>query len=475
MQFQGKQYVTRRWLKGLVLMGLAAIAGILLSNCFQPAPKQALAGGTTTVQNRTSSAYEQPSAGLTEEEIQEHTKGDFAFEAIFVTPPARVNPGLGPLFNNASCAGCHLRNGRGLPEKGQLLVRVSSKEGEVGDETSASVTDLDPVLYQYHPEAAVSLGNAPPVKGLGTQIQEQGTYGHAPEATVEIQWRKQTGTYADGSQYSLRSPEMQITLQDGRPLPDDAMTSPRIPPPVFGLGLLEVVPEETILALADPEDSDGDGISGRPNQVWDVETETTTLGRFGWKANNPNLRQQTASAYVNDMGVTNPLFPEGQNPPDIDEEILKQATFYVQSLAVPARTLLDDAKVQRGEKLFAQANCTACHLSELKTGQQAISKTLVKQTIHPYTDLLLHDMGPGLADGRPDFLASGSEWRTPALWGLGLTQTVLPYSSYLHDGRARTLEEAILWHGGEAEASKEDFRQMPKADRTALVRFLRSL
>ncbi len=200
----------------------------------------------------------------------------------------------------------------------------------------------------------------------------------------------------------------------------------------------------------------------------------TVLGRFGWKANNPNLLQQSASAYVNDMGVTNPLFPEPDGTSDIDEETLENAEFYVQTLAVPARNLLNDPQVQRGEELFNQAKCNACHVDTLQTGRYEV-RELANQTIHPYTDLLLHDMGSDLADNRPDFLATGTEWRTPPLWGIGLTQTVLPYSLYLHDGRAQTLEEAILWHGGEAKVSREAFKNLNKSDRTALVKFLRSL
>jgi CxxC motif-containing protein (DUF1111 family) len=174
------------------------------------------------------------------------------------------------------------------------------------------------------------------------------------------------------------------------------------------------------------------------------------------------------------MGVTNPLFPEQDGKSEIDLKTLRASTFYTQTLAVPARTLMNDRGVKKGEKLFAQANCTACHVSELRTGNHEV-KAISNQTIHPYTDMLLHDMGTGLADGRPDFEATGNEWRTPPLWGLGLTQAVLPYSGYLHDGRAQTLEEAILWHGGEAEKSKESFRTMAKGDRDALVKFLQTL
>jgi CxxC motif-containing protein (DUF1111 family) len=455
----------------LSLFAIALIAGVILSSLISPTSAQTpLAGGGTTVFNRTSKAYEQPSVGLNAAEEDRHFEGDLAFDAVFVTSPARINPGLGPLFNNASCTGCHIRNGRGLPEKGQLLVRVSNRRTN----SSETIAEKQPVISAYHPEASVSLGNAPPVEGLGTQIQDQGIYGHKPEATVAIAWQEKAGQYQDGTSYSLRSPHAEIILPNGEKLAPEILTSLRIPPPVFGLGLLEAVPESTLRDLADPDDRDGDGISGRVNEVWDVEKEAIALGRFGWKANNPNLLQQTAAAYVNDMGITNPLFPESDAEPDIDRKILEDAEFYAQTLAVPGRILVNDTDVRRGEKLFQQADCAGCHIATLSTGNSEI-KALAYQTIHPYTDLLLHDMGEELADNRPDFLATGREWRTQSLWGIGLTQTVLPYSSYLHDGRARTLEEAILWHGGEAESSKEQFQAMSQRDRDALVRFLRSL
>ena len=354
-----------------------------------------------------------------------------------------------------------------MPEKGQLLVRVSQSEPA----QIASKIDID----EYHPEGTVIQENAPPVAGIGTQIQDSGVFGEVPEAKVEIRWQQQKGTYGDGTAYALRSPDPKITRPDGQALSPEVMTSLRIPPPVFGLGLLEAIPESTIRQLADPGDKNGDGISGRPNEVWDMATKSIKMGRFGLKANQPNLLQQTAAAYFNDMGVTNPLFPEADGNSDIDQKILEDATFYAQSVAVPARDLLDDPTVQRGERLFEKASCNACHVAKLQTGDYPPVKVIANQTIHPYTDLLLHDMGTGLADYRPDFQATGNEWRTPALWGLGLTQTVLPYSRYLHDGRARTLEEAILWHGGEGEAAKTAFEQMSADDRAALVQFLRSL
>ncbi|PPS44809.1 di-heme oxidoredictase family protein [Chroococcidiopsis sp. TS-821] len=463
-------HIHRKQRKFLAIFAVAIAAGIALSifwgqDWSLPPP---MAGGATTVINRTSRGFEQPAPNLSATELQDHLEGDRAFEAVFVTPPAPVNAGLGPLFNNASCAGCHIRDGRGMPVKGQMLVRVSLPFGH------STPHEEQETIFESHPEASVTLGNAPPVPGIGTQIQDQAIYGHQPEAEVEISWQMSSGQYADGTTYELRSPVAQITLANGNPLPPEVLTSLRIPTPVFGRGLLEAIADETILALADPEDSNKDGISGRPNMVWDTTAQKVVLGRFGHKANIPNLLQQAASAYVNDMGVTNPLFPEKDGSGDIDDRTLKTATFYTQTLAVPARTMVEDPTVKRGEKLFQQANCAACHVAELRTANHAIP-ALAHQTIHPYSDLLLHDMGPELADRRPDFMATGTEWRTPPLWGLGLTQTVLPYSGYLHDGRARTLAEAILWHGGEAAQARENFKKMPQSDRDALVRFLNSL
>jgi CxxC motif-containing protein (DUF1111 family) len=361
-----------------------------------------------------------------------------------------VNPGLGPVFNNTSCAACHLEDGRGMPVAGggplrsQVLVRVSTPDGQ-------------------------------PFPGLGSQLQDHAVFGVTPEAEVEISWEELAGAYGDGTAYALRRPIVQITLAGGDELPPGTLTSVRQPPPVFGRGLLEAVPEAGILALADPDDADGDGISGRPNRVTDPLTGAEALGRFGLKANTSSLLVQAAAAYLNDMGVTTSIFPEADGVShELDDETLEAAAFYTMTLAVPARVDLGDATARRGELLFRRFGCASCHAETLTTGPHEVA-ALSSQVIHPYTDLLLHDMGDGLADGRPDHLADGNEWRTPPLWGFGLVQTVLPGSAYLHDGRARTPAEAILWHGGEAEAAREAFRTAPAEDRAALLRFLLSL
>ncbi len=428
----------------------------------------ALSGGDTTILSESSHAFSTPAPNLSNAALEKHLDGDLEFEAIFVTAPAEVNPGLGPIYNNITCINCHVRDGRGKPptvdEKFvSMLFRLSLPNSENGE------TGLSPI----------------PVPGYGTQLNNRAIYGTPSEGTVTIEYSEQTLTTADGTRIHLRYPDYTIT-NTYEPIPENVEISPRVAPVVFGLGLLEAIPEETILAYADEEDVNGDGISGKPNYVWDVVEKKYKLGRFGWKANQPNLLQQVASAYHDDMGLTTSLFPlensHGQSQlkqnttsPEISDEVLDVVTFYVQTLAVPARRNVNDPQVMHGEQLFAKAQCADCHIPTLRTSVLPGVPSVSHQTIHAYTDMLLHDMGPDLADNRPDFRASGSEWRTPPLWGIGLVRTVNGHTNFLHDGRARDLMEAILWHGGEAEKSRQMTLQMTTVERDALIAFLESL
>jgi CxxC motif-containing protein (DUF1111 family) len=291
------------------------------------------------------------------------------------------------------------------------------------------------------------------------------------------------GRFADGTAYSLRVPQFTLTgLYQA--LPPNVLISPRVAPVVFGLGLLEAVRIDNILSLADPRDRDRDGVSGKPNFVWDAVHRRVALGRFGWKANNPNLLQQSAGAYNGDMGVTSRLFPaepcEGRDPAcarhaaEVSDEVVGNTAFYTQTLGVPARRNLDDPKAREGEQLFYVARCNTCHAPTLITGRSAV-REVSNQVIHPYTDLLLHDMGAGLADNRPDFQAGPREWRTPPLWGVGLLQTVNAHTNLLHDGRARNVLEAVLWHDGEGRNARDRVKQFTASQREALVAFLLSL
>ena len=437
-------------------IGILFASGVLGANAVDRTEQTgsgAELAGEATVYNRTSSAFEEASPNLSQQGVLDHDLGDEAFEESFVSTSDDVSTGLGPVFNNVSCVSCHIRNGRGMPVAGQLLLRVG--EPEEGSTLSADMAEH--------------------VSNLGAQIQDFSIVGTKPEATVNIEWVEQAGEYPDGKPYNLRYPRFAIQLaSNGMPLPDSITVSPRVPPAVFGLGLLEAISEEDILALADPDDENGDGISGRPNRVLNVQTNELQLGRFGWKANSPTLLQQSAEAYVNDMGIHSSLYPAADGSTELDDETLRVAAAYAQTLAVPARAAVYDEQVQTGEALFDEIGCAGCHVSQYTTSTH-IYPALENQEIRPYTDLLLHDMGEALADNRPDNEASGSEWRTSALWGIGLAQVVLPYSGFLHDGRARTLEEAILWHGGEADNARNAFKELPEQRRESVLRFLYSL
>lgn len=311
-----------------------------------------------------------------------------------------------------------------------------------------------------------------------------------PEGQVEVEYQENSGEYPDGRPYSLRKPVYRLKASRQNDV-SGLLIGPRLAPPVFGLGLLEAVEEATILSLADPEDQNDDGISGRPNFVINLETGERQLGRFGWKANQPTLLQQVSAAFVNDIGITTRLHPEESlgeqqratlgkfvsgGSPELEDRILDRVVLYQQTLAPPARRNVRDETVVRGESLFHSCGCAACHVPEMRTSSSfAPVGELADQLIRPYTDLLLHDMGEGLSDGRPDFEASGREWRTPPLWGLGLLETVNGHQFLLHDGRARGIEEAILWHGGEAEASRIAFMKLDASERDSLLSFLRSL
>lgn len=398
--------------------------------------------------------------------------GNSFFNQNWVTAPASTTArdGLGPMFNSRSCAGCHFKDGRGRPP-------AFAAETPTGFLIRLSIPGKN-------------LHHAPlPEPTYGGQFQNQAIMGVPVEGEIHLDYEELTGKFADGTAYSLRQPSYTLTALAYGELHPEVMLSPRVANQMIGLGLLEAISEETLLALADPTDQDKDGISGRPNYVWDAYNNRMALGRFGWKANQPHLVQQVAGAFNGDMGIATSLFPadncaagqvdcqtapHGGEPEIADDDFLK-VVLYASSLAVPARRRWDEPTVLAGKKVFAEAGCASCHTPQLKTGVHPTIPALSHQTIYPYTDLLLHDMGQGLADGRPDFQASGSEWRTPPLWGIGLFDIVNRHTFYLHDGRARNLMEAILWHSGEAEAAKNYILPLPQEKREALLAFLTSL
>lgn len=399
--------------------------------------------------------------------------GNRLFNTNWVIAPASVKSfdGLGPFFNRVSCSGCHTKDGRGRPP-------LSPDE------------KMESMLIRLSVPDASSPNGASPHPVYGDQLSEDAILGVKPEGKTKVTTSAIAGTYGDGEPYELLQPHYEITALGYGELGKDIMLSPRVAPQMIGLGLLEAVPAEQLLAATDPGDKNGDGISGRANEVMDPISGTLQIGRFGWKANQPNLDAQNGGAANGDIGITNPLHkiencsseqaeclaaPIGGNETDMSDKFFEKLNLYTRLLAVPAQRNPTDPIVMKGQQLFTSFGCAACHSPTLATGSKAALPELENQIFHPFTDLLLHDMGLELADNRPDNLATGSEWRTPPLWGIGLIQTVNGHDRLLHDGRARGPAEAILWHGGEAETAKEAFRDAPKSDRDALVAFLNSL
>lgn len=454
----------------ICLLGAGLGIAAHYSNWQRPSWSHQRSGGDTTVFDDSPNAFSLPAPALSASERMLFFVGNSFFNKNWVTAPSSTTArdGLGPLFNARSCSGCHFKDGRGKPS--------------TPDEPSVAL------LFRLSIEGVDTTGGPAPHPAYGGQVQPLSVPGTSAEVSQVIVTEEVIdGKYADGTSYELVRPLYQFEgWSEGDP--GDVRISPRIASAVFGMGLLEAIPSETILEWADPDDSDNDGISGKANATWDFEKKKLRLGRFGWKANQPSVKQQVLKAFQEDIGITSQLFPQhahasaqkaldalpnGGEPelqPGIEDDII----FYMRTLAVPARRNLDDPTVIAGESLFYQARCHACHKPSTQTGGTDIS-ALVHQSIQPFTDLLLHDMGPGLADGRPDYDASGNEWRTPPLWGLGLISTVNGHTRLLHDGRARNIAEAILWHGGEGQAAREYFRNLNADERAALIAFLRSL
>lgn len=428
-----------------------------------------MSGGQATVFDEGTGAYGHMIPYLTGRDAEFHKVGDFFFGASFVTAPAPKFSGLGPVYNAIGCHRCHVNEGRGkLPAPGQPF------EG---------------LFFRISLPGTDAHGDNLPVPGFGHQLQDKAIHGAEPEGNMNLQFDMSAYTLDDGTVVELRKPVFTLA-KSYIPMPQDAQFSPRLARPLIGMGLLEAISEESILRHADPADTDGDGISGRPNYVYDhVTGRSRVLGRIGWKAGVPTLKAQLARALLEDIGLTTSVFPqkaalgqpqmqalgEAQGGIDIPDSVLNALTHYMATLAVPARRNVDDPKVLRGQALFVNIGCQKCHVDKHYTSVDVSRPYLSGQVIRPYTDMLLHDMGLGLADDRTDFEATGTEWRTPPLWGIGLTQRISGTINLLHDGRARSFTEAILWHGGEATNTRKRFAALSKAERDDLLAFLHSL
>ncbi len=448
-------------------------------------------GGAATFRGSvTRNAFSQPSANLTFADRATFNIGNAVFRRVWVSAPAstQASDGLGPLFNARSCQRCHLKDGRGHPP-----------EGNHPDDVAVSMLmrlSIPPQSDEDQALLASGVASVIPEPVYGGQLQDVAIQGHTIEGRIHTEWEEVPVALAGGEIVQLRRPTYSVTDLGYGDMHPDVMMSVRVAPPMIGLGLLEYIDEADILAHADPDDSDGDGISGRANYVWSVVNDELMLGRFGWKANQPTLLEQVSGAFSGDVGISTPVFPDGwgecteaqtacrsaiqgDSPQyedvEVPTELMDTLLFYSRHLAVPGRRDVDDPTVLEGKRLFYETGCIACHVPKFVTRRDESDPALSYQLIWPYTDMLLHDMGEGLADNRPDGLASGREWRTPPLWGIGLTETVSGHTYFLHDGRARSLTEAILWHGGEAQPMRDAFAAMTPEQRHAMITFLESL
>ncbi|MWW23726.1 di-heme oxidoreductase family protein [Algibacter lectus] len=409
-------------------------------------------------------------SGLSFVEQAEFATGNSLFNQTWVSSPASTTgrDGLGPTFNARACATCHFKDGRG-------------KAFVNGEDSSG-------FLMRISMPGQDSNGDALPVLGYGTQLQDRANNGIPFEAKVNVTYEVINGEYADGTSYQLQKPIYSFSQEAFGSL-SGVLMSPRVAQQTIGLGLISALPDEEITKFEDETDSDNDGISGRANYVYNYEINERDLGKYGWKANAPTLKQQVAAALHGDMGLTTSLFSDSNCPspqqdcadainggtPEVTDVQLDKMLFYQAHLAVPNRRNYKDENVLKGKALFSSLNCIGCHAINQKTGTEAASDYLKNITIKPYSDFLLHDMGDDLADNRPDYLATGNEWRTQPLWGIGLISTVNGHTNLMHDGRAANIEEAILWHGGEAENIKEDFKNLSVDDRENLISFVNSL
>ncbi|MDH4441149.1 MAG: di-heme oxidoredictase family protein [Rhizobium sp.] len=445
-------------------------------------------GGAGTSQHGVSrDAFSHFAPNITFAEEQDFKLGNALFTKLWVSSPSstQASDGLGPLFNARACQSCHVKDGRGHPPEGERdvtsmflrLARAPSTPDERARLERLDVMSLPDPVY-------------------GGQLQDQAVPGLSAEGRMIIRYDEEPLTLADGETVMLRKPTYSVADLAYGPLDTMTTLSPRIANPMIGLGLIEAIAEEDIQALADPDDRNGDGISGKAARARDHRTGEIKLGRFGWKAQNASVRDQSSSAFAGDIGISTPDDPRSHGDctrqqadclasatgvqtrlgdTEAPDPVLDLVTFYAKTLAPPARRDVEDAEVLRGKRQFYESGCTACHTPKFVTSRKADNKAQAFQLIWPYSDLLLHDMGEGLADGQSVGDADGSEWRTPPLWGIGLTKTVNGHSFFLHDGRARSLTEAILWHGGEATAARDLFAASAPQDRKALITFLESL
>lgn len=478
-----------------VILGVGAVVTQTSGNTGAPAafePGEEFPGGTATTSKSPKhvDVFSQPSRGIGFDGEFKFKIGNAIFRKLWVSSPAstKSSDGLGPLFNARGCQNCHFKDGRGHPPTANWP-----------DDDAVSMflrLSIPPQTEEDKQALAAHRANVIPEPTYGGQLQDLAIQGHDAEGRMHITYSETPVVLKDGTTVNLRKPH--YTIKDLRygALHPKTMMSPRVAPQMIGLGLLEAIPASDIEKNADPDDKNSDGSSGRASKVWSVKENKVMLGRFGWKAGAPTVLEQSAGAFLGDMGLSTSLrreasgectsqqtacrgAPDGKTPEktglEVSDELLDLTVFYAQNLAVPKRRNAKDPAVLRGKAIFHNIGCASCHTPSFTTGELPGQKHLSNQKIWPYTDLLLHDMGEGLADNRPEGVANGKEWRTPPLWGIGLTEVVSGHTYFLHDGRARNLTEAILWHDGEGAASRDKFKNLTQSERNDLIKFLNSL
>lgn len=477
------------------------LAGVSYKQLVTFDPQEIKQGGETGIAITSSESYSKPASNISASRKGNFFIGNAFFKQPWVIAPASTDSrdGLGALFNVAACQSCHIKDGRGhAPVNGEdnadsLLIRLAMPAVNEEQRKALSQSQIEKIIHPVY----------------GGQLQDRGVQGVPAEATIKVTWTEMPVTFEDGHVVNLRRPSFQLENPGYGPFDPELMVSPRVALPMIGLGLLEYIPEQAIKRQADSKDKDQDGISGKYNWVIDPETGKKALGKFGWKAGQTRLITQNMSAFNEDMGLTSHIRPvesctknqpeclktptgaddqgDGKPPVEVSDEVAKFVEFYTQNLAVPDRRMADDKTVLAGKKRFYDIGCQNCHTPRYQLPKGSDNNLEQHgQVIYPYTDLLLHDMGEDLADrtiagklpskeAQVEFLATSYEWRTPALWGIGLAQTVDSQATFLHDGRARTLMEAVLWHGGEAQSQKQKVLKLDKKGREELQAFLNSL
>ncbi len=480
---------------------IETLAGVPMQTLATFDPQEIKQGGDTGITITSSESYSKPSSNLSASRKGNFFIGNAFFKQPWVIAPASTDSrdGLGALFNVAACQSCHVKDGRGHApmtsedDADSLLIRLAMPATTDEERQLLEQSLIEKVAHPMY----------------GGQLQDRGIQGVPAEARIAVTWTDKPVTFTDGHVETLRAPTFNLTNPGYGDFDDELMVSPRIALPMIGLGLLEQIPDADIKKQADSDDNNNDGIRGKFNWVMDPQTGKTALGRFGWKAGQTKLLTQNQSAFNEDMGLTSKIRPnesctplqtaclnattgaddqgDGKPPVEVSDEVAKFVEFYTRNLAVPHRREADSELVLAGKKRFYDMGCQSCHTPRYqlpKTDDDHLEQH--GQVIYPYTDLLLHDMGDDLADrtiagklppktAQVEFLANSYEWRTPALWGIGLAQTVDPQATFLHDGRARTLMEAVLWHGGEAKNQQQKVLKLDKEGRAELNAFLKSL